>query len=111
MKTDAEERYWRLISKNESLALDVSTLYERLWLDVEKLIKKTDKNTTDIADCHERAFQLTNKFKSVDERLYRVIDVVQSVTEQVFDKAITDYKTEVMKFGETQGKMTIDELL
>jgi hypothetical protein len=111
MKTDAEERYWRLISKNESLALDVSTLYERLWLDVEKLIKKTDKNTTDIADCHERAFQLTNKFKSVDERLYRVIDVVQSVTEQVSDKAISDYKTEVMKFGETQGKMTIDEIL
>ena len=111
LKTDAEERYWRLISKNESLALDVSTLYERLWLDVEKLIKKTDKNITDIADCHERAFQLTNKFKSVDEKLYRVIDVVQSVTEQVFDKAITDYKTEVMKFGETQGKITIDELL
>ena len=111
LKTDAEERYWRLISKNESLALDVSTLYERLWLDVEKLIKKTDKNITDIADCHERAFQLTNKFKSIDEKLYRVIDVVQSVTEQVFDKAITDYKTEVMKFGETQGKITIDELL
>jgi len=111
MKTDAEERYWRLISKNESLALDVSTLYERLWLDVEKLIKKTDKNTTDIADCHERAFQLTNKFKSVDEKVNRVFDVVQSVTEQVFDKAVSDYKTEVMKFGESKGKMTTAELL
>jgi hypothetical protein len=111
MKTDAEERYWRLISKNESLALDVSTLYERLWLDVEKLIKKTDKNTADIADCHERAFQLTNKFKSVDEKVNRVFDVVQSVTEQVFDKAVSDYKTEVMKFGESKGKMTTAELL
>jgi len=111
LKTDAEERYWRLISKNESLALDVSTLYERLWLDVEKLIKKTDKNIADIADCHDRTFQLTQKFKSVDERLYRVIDVVQSVTEQVSDKAMSDYKTEVMKFGETQGKIIIEELL
>ena len=111
MKTDAEERYWRLISKNESLALDVSTLYERLWLDVEKLIKKTDKNTADIADCHERAFQLTNKFKSVDEKVNRVFDVVQSVTEQIFDKAVSDYKTEVMKFGESKGKMTTAELL
>jgi hypothetical protein len=114
LKSEAEERYWHLYHKNESLALDVSHLYERLWLDVEKLIKKTDKNTKDIADCHDKAYELTQKFKRSDEKVNRVIDVVQSVTEQVFDKAITDYKTEVMKFGEThsdKGKMTIDEPL
>ena len=97
--------------EDEIITVDPITYKQSITKVVNHYIKKTDKNITDIADCHERAFQLTNKFKSVDEKLYRVIDVVQSVTEQVFDKAITDYKTEVMKFGETQGKITIDELL
>ena len=44
LKTEVDDQYWRLISKSENLAADVSTIYERLWLDVEKLIKKTDKN-------------------------------------------------------------------
>jgi hypothetical protein len=114
LKTEVEDQYWRLISKNENLALDVSTLYERLWLDVEKLIKKTDKNITDIADCDHRSWELTQKFKRADEKVNRVIDVVQNVVEQVADKAVSDYKTEIMRYGEaidSKGKMIIEELL
>ena len=111
---EVDLQYWRLINKNETLALDVSHLYERLWLDVEKLLKKTDKNVTDIADCNHSVWELTQNFKRADEKVNRVIDVVQSVVEQVADKTTTDYKTKFMKFGEThsdKGKMTIDELL
>jgi len=114
LKTEVDDQYWRLISKNESLAEDVSTLYERLWLDVEKLIKKTDKNITDIADCDQKAYELTQKFKRTEERVYRVIDAVQSVTEQVADKAVSDYTAEIMRYGkesDSKGKMTIEELL
>jgi hypothetical protein len=114
LKTEVEDQYWGLISKNENLALDVSTLYERLWLDVEKLIKKTDKNITDIADCDHRSWELTQKFKRADEKVNRVIDVVQNVVEQVADKAVSDYKTEIMRYGEaidSKGKMIIEELL
>jgi hypothetical protein len=113
LKTEVEDQYWGLIRKNENLALDVSTLYERLWLDVEKLIKKTDKNITDIADCHTRAYKLEIKLRFADEKINRVIDTVQSVLEeQVSDKAVSDLKTDIMRYGEPRrGKMIIEELL
>ena len=113
LKTEVEDQYWGLIRKNENLALDVSTLYERLWLDVEKLIKKTDKNITDIADCHNRAYKLEIKLRFADEKINRVIDTVQSVIEeQVSDKAVSDLKVDIMRYGEPRrGKMIIEELL
>jgi chromosome segregation ATPase len=114
LKTDVDDKYWRLIRKNESLAVDVSTLYERLWLDVEKLIKKTDKNIADIADGDHRVWELTNKFKSTEERVYRVIDQIQRVTEQLADKAVSDYTAEIMRYGtssDSKDKMNINELL
>jgi hypothetical protein len=113
LKTEVDDQYWRLISKNESLAVDVSVLYDRLWLDVEKLIKKTDKNITDIADGDHRVWELTNKFKSTEERVYRVIDQVQRVTEQLEGKTVSDFKAEIMRYGkssDSKSKMTIEEL-
>jgi Txe/YoeB family toxin of Txe-Axe toxin-antitoxin module len=113
LKTEVDDQYWRLISKNENLAADVSTIYERLWLDVEKLIKKTDKNITDIADCHNRAYKLEIKLRFADDKINRVIDAVQSVIEeQVSDKEVSDLKTDIMRYGEPRrGKMIIEELL
>jgi hypothetical protein len=113
LKTEVDDQYWRLISKNESLAEDVSTLYERLWLDVEKLIKKTDKNITDIAHCHSRAYKLEIKLRFAHDKIIRVIDTVQSVIEeQVSDKAVSDLKVDIMRYGEPRrGKMIIEELL
>jgi len=112
LKTEVEDQYWGLIRKNESLAVDVSTLYERLWLDVEKLIKKTDKNITDIADCHNRAYKLEIKLRFADDKINRVIDAVQSVIEeQVSDKEVSDLKTDIMRYGEPRrGKIIIEEL-
>jgi hypothetical protein len=113
LKTEVDDQYWRLIRENESLAADVSTIYERLWLDVEKLIKKTDKNITDIADCHNRAYKLEIKLRFADDKINRVIDTVQSVIEeQVSDKEVSDLKTDIMRYGEPRrGKMIIEELL
>ena len=113
LKTEVDDQYWRLISKNESLAADVSTIYERLWLDVEKLIKKTDKNITDIADCHNRAYKIEIKLRFAHDKINRVIDAVQSVIEeQVSDKEVSDLKTDIMRYGEPRrGKMIIEELL
>ena len=113
LKTEVDDQYWGLIRKNENLALDVSTLYERLWLDVEKLIKKTDKNITEIADCHDRAHKLEIKFRFADDKIIRVFDAVQCVIEeQVSDKAVSDLKTDIMRYGEPRrGKMIIEELL
>jgi len=99
LQTETDNRYWQLISKNESLAVDVSTLYERLWLDVEKLIKKTDKNIANIADGDHRVWELTNKFKSTEERVYRVVDVVELLVEQVEGKTVSDFKAEIMRYG------------
>jgi glutamine synthetase type III len=113
LKSEVDDQYWRLISKNESLAVDVSTLYERLWLDVEKLIKKTDKNTADIADHYDRVYKLTHKVRFAEDKINRVIDAVQSVIEeQVSDKEVSDLKTDIMRYGEPRrGKMIIEELL
>jgi hypothetical protein len=113
LKTEVDDQYWRLIRENENLAADVSTIYERLWLDVEKLIKKTDKNITDIADCHNRAYKLEIKLRFADDKINRVIDAVQSVIEeQVSDKEVSDLKTDIMRYGEPRrGKMIIEELL
>ena len=113
LKTEVDDQYWRLIRENESLAVDVSTLYERLWLDVEKLIKKTDKNITDIADHYDRLYKLTHKVRFADDKINRVIDAVQSVIEeQVSDKEVSDLKTDIMRYGEPRrGKMIIEELL
>jgi hypothetical protein len=111
LKTDVEDKYWRLISKNENLAIDVSTLYERLWLDVEKLIKKTDKNIKDIADAHDRAHKLKIKLRFSDDKINRVIDAVQSVLEeQVSDKEVTDLRTDIMRYGEPRRGKIVDEL-
>lgn len=95
-----QDQYWHLYSKIENIALDVSTLYERLWLDVQKLIKKTDKNISDIADCNDRCYDLTQKFKRSDEKTNRVIDVTQYLLEQITPKKDAEYKTEVMKYGQ-----------
>ena len=113
LKTEVDDQYWRLIRENENLAADVSTIYERLWLDVEKLIKKTDKNTTDIADHYDRLYKLTHKVRFADDKINRVIDTVQSVIEeQVSDKEVSDLKTDIMRYGEPRrGKMIIEELL
>ena len=113
LKTEVDDQYWRLISKSENLAADVSTIYERLWLDVEKLIKKTDKNITDIADHYDRLDKLTHKVRFADDKINRVIDAVQSVLEeQVSDKELSDLKTDIMRYGEPRrGKMIIEELL
>ena len=113
LKTEVNDQYWGLIRKNENLALDVSTLYERLWLDVEKLIKKTDKNITEIADCHNRAYKIEIKLRFAHDKINRVIDAVQSVIEeQVSDKEVSDLKTDIMRYGEPRrGKMIIEELL
>ena len=113
LKTEVDDQYWRLISKSENLAADVSTIYERLWLDVEKLIKKTDKNITDIADHYDRLYKLTHKVRFADDKINRVIDAVQSVLEeQVSDKELSDLKTDIMRYGEPRrGKMIIEELL
>ena len=113
LKTEVDDQYWRLISKSENLAADVSTIYERLWLDVEKLIKKTDKNITDIADHYDRLYKLTHKVRFADDKINRVIDAVQSVLEeQVSDKEVSDLKTDIMRYGEPRrGKMIIEELL
>ena len=113
LKTEVDDQYWGLIRKNENLALDVSTLYERLWLDVEKLIKKTDKNITEIADCHNRAYKIEIKLRFAHDKINRVIDAVQSVIEeQVSDKEVSDLKTDIMRYGEPRrGKMIIEELL
>lgn len=112
LNTKVDDQYWRLISKNESLAADVSIIYERLWLDVEKLIKKTDKNTTDIADHYDRLYKLTHKVRFADDKINRVIDAVQSVIEeQVSDKEVSDLKADIMRYGEPRrGKMIIEEL-
>ena len=113
LKTEVDDQYWRLIRENENLAADVSTIYERLWLDVEKLIKKTDKNTTDIADHYDRVYKLTHKVRFADDKINRVIDAVQSVIEeQVSDKEVSDLKADIMRYGEPRrGKMIIEELL
>ena len=113
LKTEVDDQYWRLIRENENLAADVSTIYERLWLDVEKLIKKTDKNTTDIADHYDRVYKLTHKVRFADDKINRVIDTVQSVIEeQVSDKEVSDLKADIMRYGEPRrGKMIIEELL
>jgi hypothetical protein len=97
---ERQDQYWHLYSKIENLALDVSHLYERLWIDVEKLIKKTDKNISDIVDCNERCYDLTQKFKRSDEKMNRMIDVTQYVLEEIFPKQDAEYKTEVMKYGQ-----------
>jgi len=113
LKTEVDDQYWGLIRKNENLAVDVSTLYERLWLDVEKLIKKTDKNITDIADCHNRAYNQEIKLRFAHDKINRVIDTVQSVIEeQVSDKEVADLKTDIMRYGvPRRGNMIIEELL
>ena len=113
LKTEVDDQYWRLIRENENLAADVSTIYERLWLDVEKLIKKTDKNTTDIADHYDRVYKLTHKVRFADDKINRVIDTVQSVIEeQVSDKEVSDLKADIMRYGEPRrGKIIIEELL
>ena len=114
LETDVDGKYLCLIRKNESLAVDVSTLYERLWIDVEKLIKKTDKNITDIADCDHRVWELTQKFNRTDDKVNRVVDVVQLLVEQMEGKMVSNFKTEIMRYGtssDSKGKMNIDELL
>ena len=112
LKTEVDDQYWRLISKNESLAADVSTIYERLWLDVEKLIKKTDKNITDIAHAHDRVYQEIHKLKRAEYKIDRIIDVVQSVVEQVSDKDTSELNGDIMRYGEPRrGKMIVEELL
>ena len=114
LKTDVDNQYLLIYSKNESLAHDVSTLYERLWLEIEKVINKTDKNIKDIADNDHRVWELAQKFNRTDDKVNRVVEVVQSVTELVEGKVVSDFKTEIMRYGkasDSKSKMNIDELL
>jgi hypothetical protein len=90
LKTDAEERYWRLYQKTEDLAQDVSSLYDRLWLDVEKLIKKTDKNIADIEYSNERTFNLTEKVNNIGKQLSQFTSSINIEALTMFSKAHKD---------------------
>jgi hypothetical protein len=72
---------------------------------------KTDKNIIDIADCDHRSWELTHKFRRTEDKINRVVDVVQILVEQMEGKEVSDLKIDIMRYGESKGKMIIEELL
>jgi hypothetical protein len=114
LKKDVDDKYWQLHDKIEEQASDIKTLFERTWLDIEKLLEKTEKNRVSTETLSDDSYYLKRQYMKTDDKIERVIGIVQDLVEQVADKAKADFKTEIMRFGVTHsnlGKMTIDELM
>ena len=110
LKKDVDDKYWYLDDKIEEHTRDIKTLFERTWLDIEKLLERT----TQPESFNEDTNYLTLQYMKTDDKVERVIGIVQDLVEQVADKAMADLKTEIMRFGVTHsnlGKMTINELM
>jgi hypothetical protein len=114
LKKDVDDKYWQLHDKIEEQAHDIKTLFERTWLDIEKLLEKAEKNKVSTEGLNEDSYYLKRQYMKTDDKVERIIGVVQDLVEQVSDKAMADFKTEIMRFGVTHSnlcKMTIDELM
>jgi hypothetical protein len=115
LKKNMNENYWQLNDNIEEQRCGIKTLFERTWLDIEKLLEKTEKNSESIEKLsYDTMYYSTKCFRQNDEKIDRIIGVVQDLVEQVSDKAMADLKTEFMHFGFTYNnlcKMTIDELV
>ena len=114
LKKDVDDKYWQLHDKIEEQAHDIKTLFERTWLDIEKLLEKAEKNRVSTESLNEDSYYLKRQYMKTDDKVERIIGVVQDLVEQVSDKAMADFKTEIMRFGVTHSnlcKMTIDELM
>jgi hypothetical protein len=110
LKKDVDDKYLYLDDKIEQQTRDIKTLFERTWLDIEKLLEIT----TQPDSFNEDTNYLRLQYMKTDDKIERVIGIVQDLVEQVADKAMADLKTEIMRFGVTHsnlGKMTIDELM
>ena len=114
LKKDVDDKYWQLHDKIEEQASDIKTLFERTWLDIEKLLEKTEKNRASTETLSDDSYYLKRQYMKTDDKIERVIGIVQDLVEQVADKAKADFKTEIMRFGVTHsnlGKMTIEDLM
>jgi hypothetical protein len=114
LKADVEERYWNLYGVMDEQTLNYKELISGVYKDFEKIDEKTKKNTKDIERYSDNVYDCLHKFRDIDDKVNRVIDVVCNLTETAMNKEVANNKFEFMRFNEirtTSATMTLDELL
>ena len=114
LKADVEERYWNLYGVMDEHALNYKELICGVNKDFEKMDEKTKKNTKDIQRYSDNVYDCLHKFREIDDKVNRVIDIVCNLTETAMNKEVANNHFEFMRFNETRTTsttMTVDELL
>jgi len=114
LKADVEERYWNLYGVMDEHALNYKEIISGVYKDFEKIDEKTKKNTKDIERYSDNVYDCLHKFRDIDDKVNRVIDIVCNLTETAMNKEVANNHFEFMRFNETRTTsktMTVDELL
>jgi len=120
LRTEDEERFWRFHNKfTEQLgeySQDTLHLFNSNETEIKKLAEKHNNSAEDLRFCINRYNNLKSNIGNTDERVGRIMDVVNYLTERTAGKEIADAKLNFMKFNYVENnskstRMTIDELL
>jgi len=119
LRTENEDRYWRFhdkfVEKLEEYSQDTLHLFTSNDTEIKKLTEKHNKTVEDVRFCINRYNNLKSNIGNTDERINRIMDVVNYLTERTAGKDVAVAKFNFMKFNfveHTKGsRMTLDELV
>ena len=119
LRTEDEERYWRFHDKfTEQLgeySQDTLHLFTSNETEIKKLTEKHNKSVEDIRFCINRNNNLKSNIGNTDERVNRIMDVVNYLTERISGRDVALAKFNFMKFNFVEpskgSRLTLDELV
>ncbi len=119
LKTEDEERFWRFHDKfTEQLgeySQDTMHLFDSNAKEIRKLAEKHEKSTEDIRFYIDKMNYLRSSVDHMDDKVGRIIDVINYLTERIAGKGVADTNYNFMKFNYVDtvkgGRMTVDDLV
>ncbi len=119
LRTEDEERFWRFHDKfTEQLgeySHDTMHLFNSNEKEIRKLAEKHEKSVEDISYCIDKMNYLKSSFGHMDDKVTRIMDVVEHLIEIISGREVAETKFAFMKFNYIEsakgGRLTLDDLV
>jgi hypothetical protein len=119
LRTEDEERFWRFhdkfIEQLGEYSQDTMHLFNSNEKEIRKLAEKHEKSVEDIRYCIDKMNYLKSSFGHMDDKVTRIMDVVQHLTEIISGREVAETKFAFMKFNCIEsakgGRLTLDDLV
>ena len=119
LRTEDEERFWRFhdkfIEQLGEYSQDTMHLFNSNEKEIRKLAEKHEKSVEDIRYCIDKMNYLKSSLAHMDDKVIRIMDVVQHLTEIISGREVAETKFAFMKFNYIEpakgGRLTLDDLV